>query len=200
MLDLGCGDGSVSRQFLPDLSQLTLLDLSFEMLAMARAHLPSFYRKKVHLINADFQERTLNQQYDIILCIGVLAHVSSIHGTISRAAELMRTGGKLVIQFTDAENLAGGFLHYYDKMYRQHATASRNYTLNSVTRSNIQCIIADCGLRLVAEERYIPLLPGFRRLPFGLALKMMEMSLNSAHLSNFQAEHLLLLQARRCAS
>src|SRR5437867_2018514 len=49
ILDIGCGDGRVSLQFLPQAKQVTLLDLSESMLHRARANVPSDRAGKVTL-------------------------------------------------------------------------------------------------------------------------------------------------------
>ena len=54
VLDIGCGDGSISLPLLPRCSELTLLDLSSRMLDLARKKIPSDRLNDVDLINGSF--------------------------------------------------------------------------------------------------------------------------------------------------
>jgi 2-polyprenyl-3-methyl-5-hydroxy-6-metoxy-1,4-benzoquinol methylase len=75
ILDLGCGDGSVSVHFLAQRNSVTMLDLSWAMLERARANTPPEYRSRVDYVNADLLDFEAERPYDVVLCIGVLAHV-----------------------------------------------------------------------------------------------------------------------------
>jgi 2-polyprenyl-3-methyl-5-hydroxy-6-metoxy-1,4-benzoquinol methylase len=78
ILDIGCGDGSISLPLLRQDMQLTLLDISRNMLSVARSHIPAAFSDQVQLVNDDFMHAELGPQaYDLILCLGVLAHVDS---------------------------------------------------------------------------------------------------------------------------
>ncbi len=52
VLDIGCGDGSLSVPLLPRCKQLTLLDLSSKMLDLARKKIPVDRSQDVELISA----------------------------------------------------------------------------------------------------------------------------------------------------
>src|SRR5438552_742750 len=84
VLDLGCGDGSISLQFLPDMESLTLVDLSSAMLERAVRATPIEYRSRVQYVNLDLSDFHSTQKYDVVLCLGLLAHVESIEQTIER--------------------------------------------------------------------------------------------------------------------
>ena len=77
ILDIGCGDGSISCP-LTETTRLTLLDLSSSMLTIARSKVPSDFAENVVTINQNFMTAEFQpQSMDLILCIGVLAHVPS---------------------------------------------------------------------------------------------------------------------------
>ena len=75
ILDIGCGDGSISRQFLSESNQLTLLDLSKNMLQVAQNTTPQEYLHRTRFINNDFIQCGFVDEFDVVLCLGVLAHV-----------------------------------------------------------------------------------------------------------------------------
>ena len=89
VLDIGCGDGSISLPLLPRCNQLTLLDLSSKMLDLARKKIPSDRLNDVDLINGSFIGSNLApQSFDLIFCVGVLAHVDSPAAVIAEIARL----------------------------------------------------------------------------------------------------------------
>ena len=63
LLELGCGTGAVLAG-LADGLQVTGIDLSPKMLAVAKAHLPG-----VHLVQADIAEFSLGTTFDVVICV-----------------------------------------------------------------------------------------------------------------------------------
>src|SRR5437773_11740974 len=54
ILDLGCGDGRVSLQYLSHNNKITLVDLSERMLEQTRLNTPEAFKTNVEYINGDF--------------------------------------------------------------------------------------------------------------------------------------------------
>src|ERR1700690_2623109 len=74
IMDVGCGDGSVSLPLLSAQSRLTLLDISPNMLSLAKSRVADDLTANVELINADFMATPFEDgSFDLIICIGVLA-------------------------------------------------------------------------------------------------------------------------------
>lgn len=91
ILDIGCGDGRNSRHFLPA-NSVTFLDLSYSMLREARRGVPIGSEARAKLVQADFLHAPLSEPFDIVICLGVLAHVPDTCQAIVRLAELVRPG------------------------------------------------------------------------------------------------------------
>src|SRR5579863_8950222 len=102
ILDLGCGDGSISQQFLASSISLTLVDTSQNMLEAARSQTPSELRTNVEYVNEDSSRYQSPSKYDLVLCLGLLAHVDSVESAIRNIAELLKADGRCVLQITDA--------------------------------------------------------------------------------------------------
>lgn len=103
VLDIGCGDGSISVPLLPDCRKLTLIDLSNNMLGMARNKVPADRLKDVEFLKADFLTSGLHDaSYDLVLCIGVLAHVDSPGNVIREITRVAKPGAMVILEFTDA--------------------------------------------------------------------------------------------------
>src|SRR5260370_7711186 len=54
ILDIGCGNGAISLPLLREDNRLTLLDLSSNILSIARSHIPPEHATRVETINQDF--------------------------------------------------------------------------------------------------------------------------------------------------
>ena len=103
MIDIGCGDGSVSLPLLTPQRHLTLLDVSPNMLTLARGRVPSSLAVNVAFRQEDFLKASLEaQSFDVVICLGVLAHVASPNDVIRKAAALLKPGGTLVLECTDS--------------------------------------------------------------------------------------------------
>jgi len=98
-LDAACGTGRVA-QYLHRLGhQVIGVDRSPEMLALARAHLPT----------ADFRPGTLDRlplpdaSVDVTVCTLALCHVPDLRPVMAEFARLLRPGGDLLISDIHAE-------------------------------------------------------------------------------------------------
>ena len=70
-LDIGCGTGAVLQRLQPFAEQLVGLDLSRNMLEIARRQLGP----EAHLIQGDFLKTYWENQFQLITCVGVLGHI-----------------------------------------------------------------------------------------------------------------------------
>src|SRR5437588_12945296 len=99
ILDIGCGSGAISLPLLRQNNHLTLLDVSSNMLSIARSSIPPGLAGNVETINEDFMHAELpSQAYDLVLCIGVLAHVDSPAAVIAKMVSLLKPGGSIIVQ------------------------------------------------------------------------------------------------------
>jgi ubiquinone/menaquinone biosynthesis C-methylase UbiE len=164
ILDVGCGDGSASISLLHPQRNLTLLDLSTNMLSIALSHVPSSLANNVQAVNQDFLAANLPpHSFDVIICLGLLAHVDSPKAVIEKIAHLLRPNGIVILQSTDSS----GFLSRLGISYRRilEAFGRMNYRYTLTTSTQVIEISALCGLRLSRIYRYsLPGLPGLDRI------------------------------------
>jgi len=105
VLDIGCGDGSISLPLLREGVHLTLLDFSASMVAIAKSRIPAAFHGNVAIRNADFMASSFpSNSYDLVLCLGLLAHVDSPEDFIAKAIDTVRPGGRIIIEFTDSHH------------------------------------------------------------------------------------------------
>jgi 2-polyprenyl-3-methyl-5-hydroxy-6-metoxy-1,4-benzoquinol methylase len=163
ILDVGCGDGSISVPLLNPERRLTLVDLSSRMLSEARARIPAGLRSSVETLNADFMSAPLEDHaYDLILCLGVLAHVDSPPATLERISHLLKPEGTLMLEFTDGLHPLGQATVLYHALLDLFRPSQ--YPLNVLSRDRVFSWLAECDLRVQAAYRYSLLIPGMHRV------------------------------------
>ncbi|MGO8795982.1 MAG: class I SAM-dependent methyltransferase [Candidatus Sulfotelmatobacter sp.] len=153
VLDIGCGDGSLSAPLLARAKHLTLLDLSSKMLELARQKVPAERSEDVSMINGSFLEAQLApQSFDLILCVGVLAHVDSPAAIVAEIARLAKPGASIILEFTDAYHFWGWPVVVYQKLLK--LLRPEPYPLNRLKARNIIRLFEGNGLTPVALYRY----------------------------------------------
>jgi 2-polyprenyl-3-methyl-5-hydroxy-6-metoxy-1,4-benzoquinol methylase len=163
ILDLGCGDGSISAQFLHASNRVTMVDFSFDMLEQARKTVPADCTSRVQWVHEDILQFEPPAQYDVVLCIGVLAHVDSLEATIGRVARMVKPGGRVAFQITDDDQ---PLVRWWKWMYAGLNVVSRaSLRWQGMTRSEVIAIAARRGLMIEREQRHLLLLfPGMARI------------------------------------
>jgi ubiquinone/menaquinone biosynthesis C-methylase UbiE len=163
ILDIGCGDGSISLPLLTESTRITLVDLSSSMLSIARSKVPPELAENVETVNRDFTTAELKpQSFDLILCIGVLAHVASPADFIAKMVSLLRPGGSIIVECTDSHHLLTRMVSAFSKAWGLLRPAT--YALNDVSYSEIIRIFGHYRLQSKSEFRYAAPLPGSYRL------------------------------------
>jgi SAM-dependent methyltransferase len=164
ILDVGCGDGSASIPLLSAEKSLTLLDLSQNMLAIARSNVPPDLRQNVQAINHDFLSANLQPgTFDLIICLGLLAHVDSPKDVIGKIAQLLRPNGIVIMQSTDSRGVLTSLGVSYRRILEAFGRMKYRYTLT--TTNQLVQIFAACGLELSEIYKYsLPSLPAIDRI------------------------------------
>ena len=195
ILDLGCGDGSVSRQFLADSNQLTLLDLSEKMLQEARRQTPQEYLHRTRFINGDLMRCGFVGEFDVVLCVGVLAHVDSVAEAIRIISTALTRGGLCVLQITDADSAFFKMMKVYSAL-RRAKLVDQGYVTNRTTSRMICTLATHNGLQLLKQSRYALPIPGMLCLPDSVLFRYQIATADSKWLSRSGSEVLFLFGKR----
>lgn len=153
VLDMPCGTGAISLPLLDRTDKLTLIDISSNMLAIAKSNIPESKASKVELVNGDFFEMKLPENsYDLIICLGLLAHVNSPEQLLQKISKLLKPGGLLIIQNTDSSH----FYSYLIRIYLglKNVISKQPYKLNLVKGNFVKKIVTENKLELKACYRY----------------------------------------------
>lgn len=190
ILDIGCGDGSMSLPLLTPQGRLTLLDSSRPMLDRAKGNIPEALESRVEIVCRDLSAFEPAGQYTLVLCLGVLAHVPNVSDTLARIKALLGTGGHCLLHITDASRWIGRINHaYYNR--RSRARADHGYALGRLDSPTLVADAETLDLRLVKRRNYSLSVPGLRRLPNKLQFQLERGFLNS-RLSRHGGESLML--------
>jgi SAM-dependent methyltransferase len=195
ILDIGCGDGRISLQYLSPSNAVTLLDVSPRMLEVAAGRIPPALRDRAECVNLALEEYVATAPFDVVLCIGVLAHVASVPQAIQRAAQLTTPGGACILQLTDHERVLGR-LHDAVSDLRRAFRDPGGYPVNRIRLGQVLAVAADHGLAPEDSRRYWGLWPGMGLLPRELGRRVMELTGRRAFLSRRGAEVLMLFRKR----
>lgn len=164
VLDIGCGDGSISLPLATPTSHLTLLDLSASMAALARANVPEHLAANVEVRNEDFMAASFEPgSFDLIVSVGVLAHVDSADAFIQKIAGLLRPGGSLIVEFTDCRHFVGRLERLSGQL--KEIVAPAKYPTNRLSFPVVSRLLERHGMRLASVFRYarIPI-PGIEKV------------------------------------
>jgi 2-polyprenyl-3-methyl-5-hydroxy-6-metoxy-1,4-benzoquinol methylase len=163
VLDIGCGDGSISLPLLAQNTRVTLLDLSTNMLSLARSKVPPELSGNVEIINQDFMDVPFApQSFDLILCIGLLVHVVSPGDLIKKMVASLRPDGSIIVECSDAGHFASRLfaqMGRFKGLFRQP-----KYHLNAVSYADVLEMLRGYGFYPEATYRYSTPPPGVNRL------------------------------------
>jgi ubiquinone/menaquinone biosynthesis C-methylase UbiE len=192
ILDLGCGDGSLSIQFLNTSNELTMVDISPRMIEIARARIPDQMRDRVRLINAPIDQFQAIDQYDIVICVGVLAHVPSIGEAIKKIEQCLKPGGTAVIEFTANPNPIGKFLLPYYWLRRFFTGNLQGYKQNQMPLMQLVRIFLSHGLSLKKDRRHLFPVPTMRWWPNKWFRRYVRFTSDSPIFLRIGTEHIML--------
>ncbi|HET9957118.1 MAG TPA: class I SAM-dependent methyltransferase [Polyangiaceae bacterium] len=193
ILDLGCGDGTVSLQFLGNGNQLTLADSSRAMLSLVRASVPKHLENTVTLVESALEDLP-DQQFDIVICLGVLAHVQSVERAVQKIAASMRPGARCLIQITDHDRRIASLVRLFAGVRHLLQQCGR-YEVNVTTRAQLEQCAGNLGLECLESKAYSLGIPGAGRLLSQRVLyKYAELSLRSTMMQPLCSEVLLLFK------
>lgn len=95
-LDIGCGLGAFARRVAGQAGRVTAMDLSPEMIAVARKRSAGF--SNLEFVLGDFLRLPLTlESYDCIVTLATMHHLP-LKEALSRIKSLLRPGGTLILQ------------------------------------------------------------------------------------------------------
>lgn len=163
VLDMPCGTGDISVPFLGHFGHLTLMDFSENMIATAQSRVPEEDMAKVQFINGDFYAHNFEgKQYDLVMNIGILAHIADPMRFLEESMKLVKPGGSLILQNTNSDHWFAKLIHFYLGLRRM--VGKDKYKLNKVREKDLLKKLEDNGFVLQQSFRYNQSFLGLSRL------------------------------------
>jgi ubiquinone/menaquinone biosynthesis C-methylase UbiE len=152
-LDMPCGNGAISVPLIHKTEKLTLLDISENMIKLAESSISENNKSKVTLINGDFFEQKFKaNSFDLVICLGLLAHVNSPKQLLDELSNIIEPGGMLIIQNTNSNHFYSHLIRVY--LFLKNIIKKQPYTLNKVSASFLESTLANNGFELKQVYRY----------------------------------------------
>lgn len=163
VLDMPCGTGSISLPLLDKAKKLTLIDISSNMLSLAEKNIPEKDKHKVVFINDDFFKLDIpDNSFDLVICLGLLAHVNSPKQLLNKLAKVIKPNGYLIIQNTDSAHFYSYLIRFY--LGLKNIISKQRYKLNKVKASQVENNLSNNGFELQKSFRYNQSFLGFSNL------------------------------------
>lgn len=146
ILDIGCGDGSLSLPWIRK-NEVVLMDTATQMLDLAK--------KQVDKLNANIQPKYLKQnilgyetdeRFNLIFCVGVLAHVSSIDAVLKQICHLLAADGQVILQISN--------INHFRYRRLKSGTNSYGYELNKISKNQFEDKLKSFGLKVLETKGY----------------------------------------------
>lgn len=192
LLDIGCGDGSLSLPHLNASNRMTLVDISSAMIDAVRRRLPPTYAGNVTLVNDSFEAVPESARFDIVLCVGVIAHVPAVSSLFSKISAVLKPGGLLVLELTPNPYPIGRLLYPYYWLRGRLLGTRGAYRRNRLSIDELNAEMKKLGIRPVRSVRYSFPLPGMSHWPQTLKLRYTLFTMRNRLMSRIGCEHLIL--------
>lgn len=193
ILDVGCGNGDISLPFLYNNNKVTFLDISESMLEIVKTKIPGHLLNSVEFINMNFENFFSKKDYDLIILLGVIAHVESLSLVFSKLVDYLKKDGILVIQYTDKNNLLSLILRII-RYIKSLFGIKYGYEINYTSSKEINELLRLKSLFCFNKISYWPALPGFKFLPMGLRRCLFFKVMNNSSFKEMGSEKILFLK------
>lgn len=163
VLDMPCGTGDISLPFLDKFDKLTMMDFAENMVATAKSKTPEDQMHKVRFIRDDFYLHDFgDEKFDLVMNIGIMAHIRNPWRFLEASMKLVKPGGFLVLQNTDADHLFSKMIFGYLALRR--AVGKDRYAFNKVPEKELLPVVEAQGFELLESFRYNQSFLGLSRM------------------------------------
>ena len=194
ILDIGCGDGSLSLPMLSESNHIRLVDISENMIEKVGQRVPDALKSNVTLINDSFELVSDDDRYDIVICVGVIAHVPDVSRLWRKIAKILKPGGLLVVETTPNPYPLGNLLRPYYYIRCKLAGQAPGYAKNRLKVGDLLASATAIGLEQKAHVRYSFPLPGMSHWTHAMKMKYTLFTLKNPLMSRLGSEHIFLFQ------
>lgn len=155
LLDCACGTGEITRELLRSGSfhHATINDISPAMLQRARTLLTAeITTTELTFVQSDiFQVDPGGEPFDLIVCLGLIAHVGRLDALLRHLKSLLAPGGRILFQTTLADHV---FTRIRRAMSAKRQLEQYGYRMWDYSHADIARACGRAGLRVVEMRRH----------------------------------------------
>ncbi len=143
VLDVACGTGVLFPDYLKRGVRVTGIDISSEMLTIAKNKYP-----EIPLICADAEEYIFEKEYDAVMIYNAFPHFSNPEKLIKNLGSSLRGGGRITVAHGISEK----------ELEKCHSTVAKDVSLPLPSKEELSGIMAelfDVDVMISDEEKYI---------------------------------------------
>jgi 2-polyprenyl-3-methyl-5-hydroxy-6-metoxy-1,4-benzoquinol methylase len=191
ILDIGCGNGLISIPYLNG-NKVTFLDVSGKMLEIAQSNIPNENIKNASFRNEDLFCYQPDFKFDIIICMGVVAHIEDTGRFYTKIKDLLEINGIIIIQNTNKNNMISQFIHIiglFKNIFHKHY----NYKITRLSSKQFIKITESNQLKVTQKFNYWAALPGFVLLPVAVRKFLYYKIFNCHSLINYGGETIFII-------
>jgi 2-polyprenyl-3-methyl-5-hydroxy-6-metoxy-1,4-benzoquinol methylase len=159
LLDCAVGDGKITANVIQshNFTEVTLVDLSSKMLELAYNNCKNQAAKDVNIqsFNLDIfdfvQHQAVNQEYDLIICSGLIAHIPNTLELLQSLRKLLSRNGRIILQTTLLDHPVTKIV----KLLTQKQYLQRNgYPITYYTCNDIVKLCQTANLQIQSMQKF----------------------------------------------
>jgi 2-polyprenyl-3-methyl-5-hydroxy-6-metoxy-1,4-benzoquinol methylase len=155
LLDCAAGTGEITSALLTSgrFSHATLVDISPAMLQSAKELLSSqLNNTEIEFVHSDvFNFKPSHFGFDLILCLGLIAHVGRLDILLPRLKSMLAPGGHIILQTTLTDHVGARIVR---ELTTRRELAQRGYRVSWFSKRDIANACHAAGLRIVDARRH----------------------------------------------
>jgi SAM-dependent methyltransferase len=155
LLDCAAGTGEITCALLKSgrFSHATVVDISLAMLQSAEELLGSqITNTDLKFVRSDvFNFKPSDSSFDLILCLGLIAHVGRLDILLPHLKSMLAPGGRIILQTTLTDHVGARIVR---ALTARRELTRRGYRISWFSQLNIADACNSAGLRIVETRRH----------------------------------------------
>jgi ubiquinone/menaquinone biosynthesis C-methylase UbiE len=155
LLDCASGTGEITCALLKSgrFSHATVVDISPAMLQSAKQLLSSQITKtEFEFVHSDvFNFKPSDSGFDLILCLGLIAHVGRLETLLSHLKSMLTPGGRIILQTTLTDHPGSRIVR---ALTTRRELAQRGYRISWYSEREIADACHNVGLQIIEMRRH----------------------------------------------
>jgi ubiquinone/menaquinone biosynthesis C-methylase UbiE len=155
LLDCAAGTGEITCALLNSgrFDHVTVVDVSAEMLQSAKQLLTSQVKNaEVEFVQSDvFNFKTSDSRFDLILCLGLIAHTGRLQSLLQHMKSMLASGGRIILQTTLINHFG---MRIVRALSSRRELAQRGYRISWFSEQDITDACHAAGLQILEKRRH----------------------------------------------